>query len=63
MAKRKTDAKVWGGPMTTPQKRGRVCGADVSMKGINNIAYFVTCIESIEELLAGNKQINPVNSD
>ena len=49
--------------MTTPQKRGHVCGGDVSMKGINNIAYFVAYIESIEELLAGNKQTKPINSD
>lgn len=48
--------------MTTPEKRGLVCGGDVSMKGIN-IAYFVAYIESIEELLAGNKQTKPVNSD
>lgn len=49
--------------MTTPQKRERVCGRNVSMKEINNIASFAAYIESIEKLLAGNKQTNPVNSD
>lgn len=63
MAKRKTDANGWGGPVTTPQTRERVCGRNVSMKGINNIASFADYIESIEKLLAGNKQTNPVNSD
>lgn len=63
MAKRKTDAKGWGEPVTTPQNRGRVYGGDVSTKGINNIASFAAYVEAIEELLAGNKQTNSVNSD